>query len=108
MGWSASVKACHTLDLIEDALRKGGYYTNGVWSYGGKEYFYELGREREDGGIRGSIYQLLPGGTYCVRRGTFAIAPDGRILRFPYLPPEVRKAVKEAICYQRGGVLWNR
>lgn len=47
----------------------------------GQNYFYEIGRENNDGAITGTVYLLKNELAY--KRGTFRIEPNGIVSRKP-------------------------
>jgi hypothetical protein len=56
----------------------------------GERYFYERGRENADGAITGTLLKEIDG-NYARPAGSFKIAPDGMIVRFPKLTAAQRK-----------------
>lgn len=86
MGYSCSTKANLTLTVIhsfEDFDYKSSSY----------KYFWEIGRENDDGSITGTIYELIqvisPNdrcmSRSCKKLGSFKIDSQGKIVRFPGL-----------------------
>jgi hypothetical protein len=63
----------------------------------GKPYFFERGREQEDGAITGCIMLMLPE-DYCQRvGGSVRIEPDGTITRFPVLTKTEREEAQNTM-----------
>jgi len=92
MGWSCSYKAMQTLEKIFNELekRKLKILANG-WKYKNNEYFLQLGKENKNGAITGVIYKIIDHKGLCKKVGNFKIDSDGKIIRFPYLPKEIKK-----------------
>lgn len=82
MGYSCTVDANNTLGVIEHMFATDG--NPNVLTIRGEQYFFERGREQEDGAITGQLMRMLPG-EYCERAGAVRIAADGEIIRFPAL-----------------------
>ena len=105
MGYSCTVKAALTLDAIQATIEATVPGTGSNRLPGGG--FWERGREQDDGSITGTIFRCVRrytdaeraeaaarmGGNVrpewigdpCARSGSFKIAADGKIVRFPYL-----------------------
>lgn len=88
MGYSCTQDADSMLGVIRKAY--GDPTTGNVLTLRGERYYYERGREQEDGAITGTLMQMLvenapSGNSYAIPAGTFKIAPDGTIVRFPKL-----------------------
>lgn len=83
MGWSATARACE----IEREWSKTCESLTGMSNrYRGKDgrlYFYEIGREREDGAIVGVSYLMDEEMKRCWKKGGWRIEPDGKITRRP-------------------------
>jgi len=78
MGYSCTARASFTLAAIAELI--GGATSNEMPDGG----FYEVGRERADGGISGAVWRGAGAGL--VRPGgSFSIRPDGTVARFPGL-----------------------
>lgn len=82
MGYSCTRDASNMLGVIGRMLATDG--NPNVLTIRGKQYFFERGREQEDGAITGSLMAMLPN-EYCRKVGTVRINPDGTIARFPGL-----------------------
>lgn len=89
MGWSCTYQAGMALELIKDNLLSR---SNSWIGDNGNEYFFEIGRENNDGAITGSIFEIYDG-KHIKRVGGFRIEPDGKIKRFPYLPNKVKEKI---------------
>jgi hypothetical protein len=92
MGWSCTRKAGDVAEAWrEHCVAQTG--ASNTYRAGDKQYFFEIGREQDDGAIVGSIFRMEPepngDGFLAYRSGSFRIAPDGRIVRAP-------KALKDA------------
>lgn len=85
MGYSYAAKAGYVLDelMIQVQISPSKTGTSNGWSYQDREYFFEYGRENNDGAITGIVWEILSGGNRCRRTGSARIEPDGRITRFP-------------------------
>jgi hypothetical protein len=89
MGYSCTRDANETLERIQ--ARFGIDNSGNVYSVAGKIYFWERGRENADGAITGKVHRFdsySPTGDNSTAHpaGSFRIAPDGAIIRFPGLP----------------------
>jgi hypothetical protein len=85
MGYSCTRDAQDTLAVISHRFATDG--NPNVWTIGTvqrKQYFFERGRENEDGAITGTLMVMLDG-DMCRPVGSVRIAPDGTIERFPKL-----------------------
>lgn len=78
MGYSAAAAAISVLNTFttEDA-------TSNTWTYSGKSYFYEVGKENRDGAVTGSVWRVFSDGR-AERAGSFRIEPNGAITRAPF------------------------
>ena len=74
MGYSCTAKAAMVLDTFH-----GGGEVSNTWTWKGTEYFYEQGRENQDGAITGTIWSMSGR-----RKGSFRISPDGIVERAPH------------------------
>lgn len=88
MGYSCTQDADHMLGLIRHTY-SNGKYSNGL-VIGKETYFFERGREQEDGAITGKLWLNLPG-DYAKPVGSFKIAADGEIVRFPRITAKERE-----------------
>ena len=84
MGWSCTAKAGLTLDGISKAFQD----SSNTWNTEKGTFFFETGRENEDGAITGQVWKMIVWNdeNRCKRVGSFKIEPDGKINRFPHLP----------------------
>jgi hypothetical protein len=80
MGYSCTKAASEMLGLIRNQFSDG--VTGNGLRFGGSNYFYEVGRENVDGAITGSVFEHIDE-THARKVGSFRIAPDGHIPRFP-------------------------
>ena len=91
MGYSCTCDADNMLGLIRHT------FTDGVTSNGlkiaGRSYFYEIGRENNDGRITGTIWLNTDENT-ARKVGGFCISPLGVISRFPLLTAGQRTALQ--------------
>lgn len=80
MGYSCTVDASNMLGVI------GHYYATAgnpnILTIRGKQYFFERGREQEDGAITGALMEMLPN-DFCRPCGRVRIEPDGKLSKFP-------------------------
>lgn len=98
MGYSCSAKASLTMDAMLAILTTAGpVFTpnsslsmSNTWKVDETEYFFERGRENEDGAITGSLYRNAPDGKTCRKMGSVRVSPDGTIARFPTATKEQR------------------
>ena len=115
MGYSCTARASYTLEALLDLI--GGKTSNGL---PGDMGFYEIGREREDGAIVGTVWrkvrtftdaeraaraaemsrggcEVRPGwvGDPCRRAGSFHVRADGTIKAFPYIAASMRRQAEE-------------
>jgi len=97
MGYSCNRDAARSLDAILKLLQGEGYEgMQNAWIFDGREYFFERGREQEDGAVTGSVYRMDGG-----KVGGSRIEPDGTISRFPAMTSTQRREAKAAaIAYQ--------
>jgi hypothetical protein len=112
MGYSCTKKAGDTLDrLVQYYLEKGEKMQNvftvkqaSCMAQKEKQYMWEIGRENKSGAITGKVCEFTgpseqklteSGQPYdsrpAVNVGSFRIAPDGKITKFPGLPADVKK-----------------
>lgn len=81
MGWSCAIEAARALDAFSEACIKSTGSQN-TWEERGKRYFFETGREHEDGAITGTVFRIEADGR-CYRSGSFRIEADGTVKRAP-------------------------
>jgi len=91
MGYSCTQDADYTLGVIRKAY--GDPATGNVLILRGERYFYERGRENDDGAITGKLWRMLPDDGATVA-GTFRIASDGTIDRFPRLSSVQKREIE--------------
>ena len=86
MGWSCNADAGRTLDAWRALCVES---TNGsnTWETKRGMYFYEVGRENDDGAITGTVMRMIGSGK-CRSAGSFRINPDGTVARGPALLKE--------------------
>ena len=80
MGYSCTKDASDMLGFIRHQFGDG-MTSNGL-RIGAKTYFYEIGREHDDGSITGPLYENIDE-SYARQVGRFKINADGSIARFP-------------------------
>jgi len=93
MGYSCRHEAGECLDFIMRTICING--SSNTWSFKKDTYFFERGRENEDGSITGSVWKIDPATNHCRRSGGVKIAPCGRLERFPHIPPTIRTEAQE-------------
>ena len=93
MGYSCTTLASETERTWSEACYKQTGMSNRYIGKDGSEYFYEIGQEREDGAIVGSVYKMTGR-----RVGSFKIKPNGEVEVKPYSMPKTftPKTVKVA------------
>jgi len=64
------------------------------WEYKKRTYFYERGRENQDGAITGGVFELKDDG-YAYHTGSFKISAGGEIERFSHLPTVVKNKIND-------------
>lgn len=108
MGYSCTAKANFTQEAIEKIIadRVGPNKASNCTLDGG---FWEIGRENADGSITGKVWRPWGTAGQVVPAGSFKIDAEGKVVRFPGLPPMLRKlaevtaANRYAVTY--GGVV---
>jgi hypothetical protein len=75
-----------TLNNINGSKLTDYHYSN-TWESNGNKYFYERGRENQDGSITGSIYKFI-GNTHCQKIGSIKILPNGKVKAWPGMPKD--------------------
>jgi hypothetical protein len=103
MGYSCALAADVVLDelslIIQRKIEATGVKAPTNRLPGGG--FWEIGRENADGSITGTCWKpWKPDPSKVVRGGSFKIAADGRIVRFPGVSVEL-KALAEAAARAR-------
>ena len=89
MGWSYSLAAGYTMGAIRDHYRAQGVTTSNSLPDGG--FYEESRREHKGGAITGMVFRMMPDGVHCLPRGSFKIAGNGRIVRFPSMDKATRE-----------------
>ena len=83
MGYSCTKLAGDTLELWSEICYQQTGMSNRYIGNDGNSYFYEVGAERTDGAIVGSVYRITG-----YRVGSFKIKPNGDIEVKPYSMPK--------------------
>lgn len=91
MGYSCTQDADHMLGLIRHVLTNGKY-SNGI-VIGQASYFYDIGKEQDDGSITGQLWMNLTEDT-ARPVGSFKISAEGEIVRFPRLSAARRREIQ--------------
>jgi len=93
MGWSCTARAGLTLDGISKAFQG----SSNTWNTEKGTFFFETGRENDDGAITGQVWKTVdvPKKGRCKRAGSFRIEPNGKINRFPHLPSWLKVRAQE-------------
>src|SRR5271166_6968760 len=94
MGYSCNKDSADSMAVICHMFGKPN--TGNTLILKGTEYFFERGRENQDGAITGSLMRMLPGG-YCRKAGTYRIDPDGTVSRFPGMTAAERQEVVDTM-----------
>jgi hypothetical protein len=94
MGYSCTASAGNALDFIMDMVTDPNGSSNS-WTHEGTGYFFEMGREHEDGAVTGTVMRMV-GENACRPAGSVRIAPDGKVVRFPHIPSGVRGNARAA------------
>jgi hypothetical protein len=86
MGYSCLAISGLVLDAMVQVMQDCGPHPDNIsngWTVDGNNYFYEVGREQQDGSITGSVWG--PSKTEgCVHKvGSFKIDAEGKVVRFP-------------------------
>lgn len=87
MGYSCTQKADRSLKYTlakAVGLNPEKDYLSNTWTNNGKKYFYEQGKENEDGAITCQVMQIV--GEGCKRAGSMRIEADGTITRWDGMP----------------------
>ncbi len=90
MGYSCTVLADDALREIQEMYASKSNFWKGD---DGREYFFDIGRENEDGAITGTVIQM--NGKYGKKIGSVRIEPNGFVTRFPHLPKRIMAHVKQ-------------
>ncbi len=91
MGYSCNTAAAYAMDEISAMCVKSTGSSN-TWTHGKNKYFYERGRENNDGAITGTVWKfVMHNGEERVKRaGSYRISPNGVVERFPTMSANVR------------------
>lgn len=92
MGWSCNAAAGYAMDAISEMCVKSTGSSN-TWEHGKDRYFFERSnKEHDDGAITGSVFKFVDynGEKRCRKAGSFRIDGEGRLVRFPTMPANVR------------------
>lgn len=88
MGYSCAANADVTMRQI---MAFSGCNSSNSWEgNNGFVYFTQIGRERADGAITGTVYKILKDGSG-KRSGGFRIEPNGYVTRWPCLNNAMRE-----------------
>ena len=84
MGYSCTKKA---MDKFEMIINRQDKTSSNTWKFEGKKYLAEIGRERDDGAVVGTISKIVKKGNkaLCYDAGRFHIEPDGKVRAFPHV-----------------------
>jgi len=91
MGYSARQSAFSAADFVSERICPPPGSAN-QWSYRGQLYFWERGREHDDGRITGTVYRVID--NRCYKVGTLHIDADGYVRAWPCIPREVLADVR--------------
>ena len=90
MGYSCTVAA-------DDVIRRTLNEVNGLpitnynypntWEHNGKKFFYERGREQQDGSITGSVW-IMVSETHARKYGSLKINANGTLKAWPGMPKD--------------------
>lgn len=93
MGWSCTTDAARTMDVLSHWCWETEKSQN-TFRKGDSRFFWERSsREHADGSVTGQVMRMLPGDR-CRPAGSFKIAPDGELVRFPQLPVPFKTMVE--------------
>ena len=85
MGYSCSALAAFVCDHMFIQLQSYGnaQNTSNGWTIDNQDYFFERGREQNDGSITGSVYgPSAKGPGFAHKVGTVKISADGKVVRW--------------------------
>lgn len=104
MGYSCSALASLTMDGMFAEMEKTcppADKTSNGWIFKGNSYFFERGREQDDGAITGSVYRhgdnnngIAKG--FCRRVGSVKILSNGQIKSWPFTTKGMREKAQAA------------
>ena len=97
MGYSCTALAYETERAWSEACYKQTGRSNQYIGNDGAHYFYEIGKEREDGAIVGSVHKFNREMTGCHRVGSFKIKPNGNIEVKPMSMPKTFTPKREKV-----------
>jgi hypothetical protein len=99
MGWSASALAINVHEALNDVLQRGGSddrNSANVWVRENRHYFWETGRENDDGAVTGTVMgQWQNDPSRYIKVGSFRIEATGKITRFPTSTAAERREAEE-------------
>lgn len=97
MGYSCTVAAANVVDMILAHVTEPGGSSNS-WTFAGSSYFYETGREHEDGRVTGTVWRTYstPEGDFCSKAGRVLVTASGKLVTFPAVPRAAREVAKAA------------
>jgi len=90
MGYSCTAAAAAAyveesmMEVLHETTAPEMRNNSNTWDSKGERYFFERGREQDDGAITGVVWQTYEkdGKDYCHRAGSVRIEPDGKITRW--------------------------
>ncbi len=107
MGYSCTAIADRVLEFILNDLNKNvGNGTSNGWFNNGDKYFFERGRENDDGAITGQIFLFRAND--CWVAGSVRIEPNGKITRFNQIPLSLRKVAGAKLQAGKFGSLYSQ
>ena len=95
MGYSCTQDASHMLGVISKMYATDG--NPNILTIKGKQFFFERGREQNDGSITGNLFQMLPN-DMARKAGSVKIDADGQIARFPGMLKDEREEAENTFC----------
>ena len=107
MGYSCTAVAGKVLDFILNDLTKNvGNGTSNGWFNNANEYFFEQGRENQDGAITGQVWRKLNQLAY--RAGSVRVEANGTVTRFYGIPASLRKLAMSKLADGNFGSLYSQ
>lgn len=105
MGWGCRREAGERLNIISDCCHRQTGMTNVFFARkrdndrSPAQFMFEIDDEQADGAIVGEVLEMIgerrPDGSQSARKvGRFRIAPNGKVVRFPFLPAEWRTGMQ--------------
>lgn len=92
MGYSCTVKADNTLQMTlryangKNTFDSQLYFSD--WTINGQKFFYERGRENNDGSITGCVY-LFTDENHARKYGSLKISAEGKVIAWPGMPKKL-------------------